>query len=91
MVAMVEAVMASISCTIEGRESALTGESQGLRCRVPRVRWCAMRGRDGWESLSSWSEVMMGGRLGGIFFPERRGMAEGLVATADNGGGVRLR
>ena len=49
-----------------------------------------MRGRDGWESLSSWSEVMMGGRLGGIFFPERRGMAEGLVATADNGGKVAV-
>ena len=86
MVAMVAAVMASISCTIVGRESALAGESQGLRCRVPRVRWCAMRGRDGWESLSSRSEVMTDARLGGFCFPERRGMAEGFVATADNEG-----
>ena len=83
MVATVAAVMASISCTIVGRESALAGESQGLWCRVPRVRWCAMRGRDGWESLSLRSEVMTDVHLGGFFFPERRGLAEGLMAAVE--------
>ena len=79
MVATVAAIMVSMSCTIEGRESALAGESCGFRVRMFWGRRRAIRGGSGGESLSSRSEEICGTRLGGFFPPVRHG-----------GGGAKL-
>ena len=53
IVAMTAAVMVSIRGPIEGRESALAAESQGVCAGIARVRRWAMRGGNSGESRSS--------------------------------------
>ena len=65
-----------MSWTIEGKESTLATESQGVWVWIPRAQWRAMRRGNGGESLSCRSEawyMRCETCLDVFLFPVRRG------------------